>query len=172
MRYWFMSHCYRGIINLPAFDGQGRTKQGNIVNTGSRETTDYLGNQRTSRNSPVFCVFLWERQAFVIYIYTSVNRNAGEAMEMKLNIKWCKLGIYIDDSYTLKMKYPLNKWYMFCKIELKNRKTQSNHIGRFYEIWWPNILLMRVMVSTLPIFNFFKGRYHSVFYCFLLKKNN
>lgn len=22
-----MSHCYRGIINLPAFDGQGRTKR-------------------------------------------------------------------------------------------------------------------------------------------------
>ena len=39
-------------------DWEETIQGGNMVHTGTRETTDYLGNQKTSRSSPAFCVSL------------------------------------------------------------------------------------------------------------------
>lgn len=74
--------------------GQGRTTQGIYCphwikgdNRLPRESKDISELSRFLR-FPV-------REASICHIDTSVYQNAGEAMEMKLNVLRCKLGIYI-----------------------------------------------------------------------------
>lgn len=90
-----MSHYYGGIVNLPVSDGAGKNSTGNIYcphwikgdNRLPRESKDISELSRFLR-FPV-------REASICHIDSSVNQNAGEAMEMKLNVLRCKLGIYI-----------------------------------------------------------------------------
>lgn len=74
--------------------GQGRTAQGIYCphwikgdNRLPRESKDISELSRFLR-FPV-------REASICHIDSSVNQNAGEAMEMKLNVLQYKLGIYI-----------------------------------------------------------------------------
>lgn len=83
------------------------------------------------------------RKASICHIYTSVNQNAGKAMEMKLNILWCKLGIYTTAIH-LKLKMCLLlSWYMYYKIELKIEKQKKpykpflwNLMARYHIVEW------------------------------------
>lgn len=69
-------------------------------------------------------------------------------------------------SYTLKIKDVLIKLIHVLQNKIKN-KNKSNHISLFYEICWPNIILLNDTgydTYTLPLLNFFKEKMLLCFY--------
>lgn len=138
-----MSRCYGEIINLPVSDGAGKNNTGNILSTLDQGRQPITQGIKGHLGTLPLSAFSCERGKHLSYTYTSVNQNAGEAMEMKLNVLQYKLGIYIymHVSYTLKIKDVLIKLIHVLQNKIKN-KNKSNHISLFYEICWPNIILL------------------------------
>lgn len=115
-----MSHCYRGMINLPVFNGQGGTAQGvlSTLDQGRQPITQGIkGHLRTLPLSAFSC----EKGKHLSYIYTSVNQNAGKA------IKYITMQAGdIHESYTLKIKDVLiTKLIHVLQNRIKNRKTKE-----------------------------------------------
>lgn len=123
-----------GIINLPVSDGAGKNNTGNILSTLDQGRQPITQGIKGHLGTLPLSAFSCERGKHLSYRYTSVNQNAGEAMEMKLNVLRCKLGIYIymHVSYTLKIKDVLIKLIHVLQNKIKN-KNKSNHISLFYE---------------------------------------
>lgn len=68
-------------------------------------------------------------------------------------------------SYTLKIKDVLIKLIHVLQNKIKN-KNKSNHISLFYEICWPNIIVLNDIGNgtySSPSQFFLKKRYYFVF---------
>ena len=87
-----------------------------MVHTGTRETTDYLGNQKTSRSSPAFCVSLWERQATVIFC---THRQAKQVIN-----KWIKYFKLVTMLFMI-VGFADNKWLKKCNCNKLKHALKS-----------------------------------------------
>ena len=97
-------------------DWEETIQGGNMVHTGTRETTDYLGNQKTSRSSPAFCVSLWERQATVIFC---THRQAKQVIN-----KWIKYFKLVTMLFMI-VGFADNKWLKKCNSNKLKQALKS-----------------------------------------------